>query len=253
MTLTTLGAFAIDEYPEAVAVMLFYQIGELFLSSAVGKSRKVVAALTCIHSVTASVVREGKEVTVDPSDVSVGETITVRLGEEIPIDAVIVIENGDTFVDMSSLTGDALPLEKHTGDIVMSGGVNLGSVIRLRTVTAFENSTISRILNMVENASKKIAYRTENFITYFAHYYTSIVLLWALAISVIPSLLCPSESEEGVRRALVFLVISCPCALILFIPLTFSEGIGGASRASILIKGATYIEAMSKLTSVIIR
>ncbi len=247
MALATVGAFAIGEYTEACAVMIFYQVGELFQSIAVGKSRKSIAALMDICPDFAVVKREGEEVTVSPEEVEIGETIVVRPGEKIPLDGEIV--SGATAVNTSALTGESLPQDKSVGDKVISGTVNLTGAIEVRTASAYENSTVAKILELVENSSEKKA-RAENFITRFARWYTPCVVIGAVLLAVIPSLIT-GEWAEWVRRALTFLVVSCPCALVVSVPLSFFGGIGGASREGILIKGANYIETLASVDTVV--
>ena len=248
MALATVGAFAIGEYPEAVAVMLFYQVGELFQSLAVGKSRRSIAALMDIRPEKATVLRGGVEETVSPEDISVGETIIVRPGEKIPLDGVIT--EGATTVDASALTGESIPQDKGLSDNVISGSVNIGSVIKIKVQTEYANSTVSKILDLVENAAAKKA-RAERFITRFARYYTPAVVIGAVLLAALPPLLFSQSFGEWLNRALIFLVVSCPCALVISVPLSFFGGIGGASRAGILIKGANYMEALAKTKTIV--
>lgn len=247
MSIATVGAFAIGEYTEACAVMIFYQVGELFQSIAVGKSRKSIAALMDICPDFAVVKREGEEVTVSPDEVEIGEVIVIRPGEKIPLDGEIV--SGATAVNASALTGESLPQDKSVGDKVISGTVNLTGAIEVRTSSAYENSTVAKILELVENSSEKKA-RAENFITRFARFYTPCVVIGAVLLAVIPSLIT-GEWAEWVRRALTFLVVSCPCALVISVPLSFFGGIGGASREGILIKGANYMEMLAGVDTVV--
>lgn len=247
MALATVGAFAIGEYTEACAVMLFYQVGELFQSIAVGKSRRSIAALMDIRPDFAVVEREGEEVTVSPEEVEIGETIIVRPGEKIPLDGEIV--SGATSVDTAALTGESLPQDKAAGDKVISGTVNLTGVIYVRTSGTYESSTVAKILELVENSSEKKA-RVENFITRFARFYTPCVVTGAVLLAVIPSIITGNWTE-WLRRALTFLVVSCPCALVISVPLSFFGGIGGASREGVLIKGANYMEALEKVDTVV--
>lgn len=252
MMVATVGAFATGEFPEATAVMLFYQIGELFQSIAVGRSRKSIASLMDIRPDYAVVVRDGQESTVSPEEVKVGETILVSPGEKIPLDGVIL--EGTTSVNTAALTGESLPADKNEGDQVISGTVNLTGVIKVQTTGNYSESTVSKILELVENSSEKKA-RVEGFITRFARWYTPIVVISALLLTVIPPLIidptCGSEWLKWLSRALVFLVVSCPCALVVSVPLSFFGGIGGASREGILIKGANYLEALSKVDTVV--
>ena len=247
MAIATVGAFAIGEYTEACAVMIFYQVGELFQSIAVGKSRKSIAALMDICPDFAAVKRGGEEVTVSPDEVEIGEIIVVRPGEKIPLDGEIV--SGATAVNTSALTGESLPQDKAAGDKVISGTLNLTGAIEIRTSSAYENSTVAKILELVENSTEKKA-RAENFITRFARFYTPCVVIGAALLAVVPSLIT-GEWAEWVRRALTFLVVSCPCALVISVPLSFFGGIGGASREGILIKGANYMETLAGVDTVV--
>jgi Cd2+/Zn2+-exporting ATPase len=247
MSIATLGAFAIAEYPEAAAVMLFYQTGELFQSIAVGKSRRSIAALMDIRPDYAVVIRDGKELNISPDEVGVGEIIVVRPGEKIPLDGEII--EGSTAVNTSALTGESLPVDKTAGDKVISGSINLSGVIRVRVESSFSESTVSKILELVENSSEKKA-RVENFITRFARYYTPCVVIAALLLAVTPSLI-DGNWNVWIGRALVFLVVSCPCALVVSVPLSFFGGIGAASSKGILIKGANYLEMLSKIDTVV--
>jgi len=248
MSVATLGAFAIDEYPEATAVMLFYQVGELFQSLAVGKSRKSIAALMDIRPDSAVVLRDGAELTVSPEEVEPGETIVVRPGEKIPLDGEIL--EGQTSVNTAALTGESLPADKTVGDEVVSGTVNLTGVIRVRTLSRYDESTVAKILELVENAAEKKS-RAENFITRFARWYTPCVVGGAVLLAVVPPLVFAQAWGLWIRRALVFLVVSCPCALVVSVPLTFFGGIGGASRGGILIKGSNYLEALANVDTVV--
>lgn len=244
MTLATAGAFAIGEYPEAAAVMLLYQIGELFQSVAVGKSRRSIAALMDIRPDHANVLRGGVETEVSPEEVAEGEEIVIRPGERIPLDGVVV--SGSTQLNTAALTGESLPREVSEGENVYSGSVNIGGLIRVRTTGVYENSTVARILELVESASSRKA-RAENFITKFARYYTPAVVIAAVLLAFVPPLLFHGELSEWVRRALVFLVVSCPCALVISVPLGFFCGMGGASKKGVLIKGSNYLETLSKV------
>ena len=246
MSVATVGAFALGEYTEAVAVMLFYQVGELFQSIAVGKSRKNIAKLMEIRPESAVVLRNGTEETVSPSEVEKGETILIRPGERIPLDGVI--EEGTTAVDAAALTGESIPVEKKKGDRVVSGTVNLTGVIRVITESVYEDSTVAKILELTENAASRKA-KTENFITRFAKYYTPAVVGAAVLLAVLPSLVT-GEWAVWIRRALIFLVVSCPCALVISVPLSFFGGIGGASKRGILIKGSQALERLSELDTV---
>jgi Cd2+/Zn2+-exporting ATPase len=246
MALATVGAFAIGEYTEACAVMIFYQTGELFQSIAVGKSRRSIAALMDIRPDFAVVKRDGGEVTVSPEEVELGEVIVVRPGEKIALDGEIV--SGATSVNTAALTGESLPQDKAVGDKVVSGSVNLTGAICVRAESAYENSTVAKILELVENSAEKKA-RAENFITRFARLYTPCVVIGAVLLALIPSIVTGNPAE-WVRRALTFLVVSCPCALVISVPLSFFGGIGGASREGILIKGANYMEMLAGVDTV---
>ncbi len=247
MAIATVGAFAISEYNEACAVMLFYQVGEFFQSVAVGKSRKNIAALMDICPDFAVVLREGGEETVTPDEVAIGETIIVRPGEKIPLDGVIL--KGSTSVNTAALTGESAPQDKAVGDKVISGTINLTGAIEIRTESVYEDSTVAKILELVENSSEKKA-RVENFITRFARWYTPCVVIGAVLLAVVPSLIT-GEWAMWLNRALVFLVVSCPCALVVSVPLSFFGGIGGASREGVLIKGANYLEALAGVDTVV--
>jgi len=248
MALASIGAFCIGEYPEAVAVMLFYAVGELFEDAAVGKSRRSIADLMQIRPDYANVLRGGSEQRVAPETVAVGETILVRPYEKIPLDGVIL--EGDTAVDTAALTGESLPQDRGPGDAVSSGTVNLTGMIRVEVKSAFGESTVAKILDLVQNAADKKS-RSEDFITRFARWYTPCVVTAAVLLAVIAPLFFGQSWDEWVRRALVFLVVSCPCALVISVPLSFFGGIGGASKKGILIKGSTYLEALSKVDTVV--
>ena len=248
MAVASIGAFCVAQYPEAVAVLLFYQVGELCQGLAVGKSRKSIAALMDIRPDFACVLRDGKEETVDPQTVEVGETIIIKPGERVPLDAVIT--KGETAVDTSALTGESLPCDKHVGDNVISGSINLNGLIEAKVRTAYAESTVSRVLDLVENSAAKKA-RAEAFITRFAKYYTPCVVIAAVLLAVLPPLILKQSFSEWITRALTFLVVSCPCALVISVPLSFFGGIGGASKLGILIKGANDLEALSKVDTVV--
>lgn len=247
MAIATVGAFFVGEYPEGVAVMLFYQIGELFQSIAVGKSRRSIAALMDICPDTATVLREGEEQTLSPQEVAVDEIIVVRPGEKIPLDGILL--EGSTMVDASALTGESLPQEKVQGDAVISGSVNLSGVIQVKVTKPYGESTVSKILELVENSAVKKA-KAEQFITRFARWYTPCVVVGALLLAVVPPLFV-GNWREWIHRALIFLVVSCPCALVISVPLSFFGGIGGASRKGILVKGANYLETLAKVDTVV--
>ena len=249
MMIATIGAFIIGDYPDATAVMLFYQVGELFQSIAVGKSRKSIAAMMDICPDTAIVLRDGAEDEVDPSEVSVGEVVLVKPGEKIPIDGVIL--EGSTSLNTAALTGESLPVEAGVGASVYSGSINLTSAIKVTTTTEYENSTVSRILELVENSSDKKA-KSEKFITKFAHYYTPAVVILAVLIALGCLLFTDLGAAGSVYRGLIFLVVSCPCALVVSVPLSFFGGIGAASKRGILIKGSNYMETLSKIDTVVL-
>lgn len=242
MAVATLGAFACGEYPEAVAVMLFYQVGELFENIAVGRSRKSISDLMDIRPDYANIEQDGALVQVDPEVVRIGHIIVVKPGEKIPLDGII--REGSSSVDSSALTGESMPRDVSPGTAVISGCVNLSGVLRIEVTQEFENSTVSKILDLVENASNKKA-KAEHFITKFARVYTPIVVFSALALAIIPSLIT-GDWFVWVQRGLTFLVVSCPCALVISVPLTFFGGIGGASKQGILVKGGNYLEALAK-------
>lgn len=247
MALATIGAFATGEYLEAVAVMLFYQVGELFQSIAVGKSRRSIAQLMDIRPDRAMVLREGNEMEVFPDQVEIGETIIIYPGEKIPLDGVIL--QGETTVDTAALTGESLPKSCKAGDEVLSGSVNLSGCISVKVLKPFEESTVSKILELVENSALKKA-RAERFITRFAKFYTPCVVIAAATLALIPPLFLGGW-QDWLHRALIFLVVSCPCALVISVPLSFFGGIGGASRKGILIKGGSDLESLSKVQTIV--
>ena len=248
MSVATIGAFVLKDYKEAVAVMLFYQIGEWFQGVAVGKTRRNITQLMDLRPDYANVVRNGQEEKVDPEEVEVGETIIVRPGEKIPLDGLIL--EGSTSVNTAALTGESLPQDKAAGDSVVSGTVNLTGVITVQTQSAYGESTAAKILELVENAADQKA-KVEGFITRFAHWYTPCVVVGAALLAFIPPLFFSQPWAVWVQRALVFLVVSCPCALVVSVPLTFFGGIGGASRCGILVKGAGYMETIAKAKTVV--
>lgn len=253
MAVATVGALCLGEYAEGVAVMLFYQIGELFQSVAVGKSRKNIAALMDIRPDYANVLRDGSITRVDPDEVELGEIIVVHPGEKVPIDGVIV--EGDTSLNTSALTGESVPREVVCGNEIYSGSINLTGEIKMKTIKEFGDSTVSKILDLVENSAMKKS-RSENFITKFAKYYTPAVCYGALALSLLPPLVNLIAGNapmwgQWITRGLTFLVISCPCALVISIPLSFFGGIGCASSNGILVKGSNYLEALSKTKYVV--
>ena len=243
MALATIGAFAIGEFPEAVAVMLFYQVGELFQSYAVDKSRKSIVSLMDIRPDYANVKRNNEISKINPEEVKIGETIIVKPGEKIPLDGKII--KGNSMLDTSALTGESLPREVKENDEVLSGCINQNGLLEIEVTKEFGESTVSKILDLVENASSKKS-KSENFITKFAKYYTPAVVIIAVFLAVIPTLVIEgAEFTDWLYRALTFLVVSCPCALVISIPLGFFGGIGGASKKGILVKGSNYLEALS--------
>ena len=248
MAIATVGAFALGEYPESVAVMLFYQVGELFQSYAVGRSRQSIAALMDIRPDYANIEQDGKLVQVDPEDVAVGDTIVIKAGEKIPLDGVVL--EGSSAVDTAALTGESLPRDVDPGDDVVSGCINQSGLLKVRVTKVFGESTVAKILDLVENSSSKKA-RAENFITRFARYYTPVVVIGAVLLAVLPPLLFGGDWSDWLQRALIFLVISCPCALVISVPLSFFGGIGGASKQGILVKGSNYLEALAKTETVV--
>ena len=249
MSIATIGAFIIGEFPEAVAVMLFYQIGELFQSYAVDKSRKSIVALMDIRPDYANIKKDGDIVKVDPDDVKIDDIIVVKPGEKVPLDGIVI--KGNSYVDTKALTGESVPRKIEQNDEILSGFINQKGVLEIKVTKEFENSTVSKILDLVENASSKKS-KSENFITKFAKYYTPIVVIIALIIAFVPPfILNMGEFNDFLYRALTFLVVSCPCALVISIPLGFFGGIGGASKLGILVKGSNYLEALQKAEIVV--
>ncbi|MCK9313677.1 MAG: cadmium-translocating P-type ATPase [Methanocorpusculum sp.] len=248
MSIATIGAFALGEYPEGVAVMLFYQVGELFQSYAVNKSRRSIAELMDINPDHAYIERDGSVVTVSPDELSVDDVILIKPGDRVPVDGIVI--RGSSELNTASLTGESLPRDVNPGDPVISGCINLSGVLHVRVTKIFSESTVTRILELVENASSRKA-KTENFITTFSRYYTPVVVIAAAALAIIPPLLFAQPFSMWVERALTFLVVSCPCALVISIPLSFFGGIGGASASGILVKGGNYLEALAKTDTVV--
>ena len=249
MAVATIGAFGIGEFPEAVAVMLLYQIGELFQSYAVDKSRKSISSLMDIRPDFANVERDGKIQKVDPDEVEIGEIIVIKPGEKVPLDGIVI--EGDSSLDTKALTGETLPKNVTISDEVLSGCINVHGVIKIKVTKEFGESTVSKILDLVENASSKKS-KSENFITKFAQYYTPIVVIIAVILAIIPPIFIQDATfSEWIYRALSFLVVSCPCALVISIPLSFFGGIGGASKMGILIKGSNYLEAISNTETIV--
>lgn len=248
MMIATFGAIVIKEYPEATAVMLFYQIGELFQKYAVNKSRRSIASLMEIRPDYANVLRNGAVIQITPDEVSIGETIIVRVGEKIPLDGTVT--DGTSIIDTSALTGESLPREISTGDAVLSGCINLQGVISIIVTKNFEESTVNKILELVENASSRKS-KSENFISRFAAVYTPIVVIIAVLLAAIPPAFFRQDLILWGYRALNFLVVSCPCALVISVPLSFFGGIGGSSRSGILVKGSNYLEALAKCDTMV--
>ena len=248
MMIATFGAFGVQDYMEAVAVMLFYQIGELFQSYAVGKSRQSITDMMDICPEYANVEENGELVEVDPDDVEVGSVIVVKPGERIPLDGVVI--EGESMIDTAALTGESVPRRVCPGEEIISGCINGSSTIKVQVTKLFEDSTVTKILELVENASSKKA-RIENFITRFAKYYTPVVTILALILAVVPPLLFGQNWGEWVKRSCTFLVISCPCALVISVPLGFFGGIGAASKKGIMVKGSNYLEAVSKIHTIV--
>ena len=247
MFIATVGAFAVREFPEAVAVMAFYQLGELFQNYAVGKSRASIASLMDIRPDVATVIRGGEEIVVDPEEVEIGEIILVRPGEKIPLDGVV--EGGTGTLNTAALTGESAPVDVAPGSEVISGSISVSAVLKIRSTKAFGESTVSKILDLVENASSEKA-KAENFITKFARYYTPAVVIGAVLLAVVPPLFLGISDGavwmSWLTRALSFLVVSCPCALVISVPLSFFGAIGGASKAGILVKGGNYLEVLNE-------
>lgn len=248
MMVATLGAFGVREYSEAVAVMLFYQVGELFQGYAVGKSRQSIAAMMDICPQYANIEEDGSLVQVDPDDVEIGTVIVVKPGERIPLDGVVV--EGTSMVDTAALTGESVPRKAQTGDDIISGCVNGSGTLKVKVTKAFEDSTVSKILELVENATSKKA-KVENFITRFAKYYTPVVTIAAVILAIVPPLILGGGFAQWIQRACIFLVISCPCALVISVPMGFFGGIGAASRIGVLVKGSNYLEAVAEMDTIV--
>lgn len=249
ISIATIGAFFIGEYPEGVAVMLFYQVGELFQSYAVGKSRKSIASLMDIRPDYANVKKGDELVKVDPDEVQIGDIIVIKAGEKIPLDGKII--EGSSMIDTSALTGESVPREVEVGSDILSGCININGVITAEVTKEFGESTVSKILDLVENASSKKS-NSEQFITKFARYYTPIVVIIAVFLAIIPPLVIDGATfSDWIYRALAFLVVSCPCALVISIPLSFFGGIGGASKKGVLVKGSNYLEALAETEIVV--
>lgn len=248
MMIATFGAFGVKDYSEAVAVMLFYQVGELFQSYAVGKSRQSISAMMDICPEYANIEADGELTQVDPDDVEVGTIIVVKPGERIPLDGIVT--EGESLIDTAALTGESVPRKASAGDEIISGCVNGSGTLKVKVTKEFEDSTVAKILELVENASSKKA-NVENFITRFAKYYTPIVTVGAVLLAVLPPLVLGSGWGEWIQRACIFLVISCPCALVISVPMGFFGGIGAASKIGVLVKGSNYLEAVSEMTTIV--
>ena len=250
MTVATLGAIMIGEYPEAVAVMLFYEVGELFQSYAINKSRKSIADMMDIKPEYANVIRDNKSQKVDPDEVQIGETIEIRPGERVPLDAIIL--KGETTLDTSALTGESIPVEVREGATILSGCININALISAKVTKEYFDSTVNKVLDLVENAAAKKS-TSERLITRFAKIYTPIVISLAVLLAILPPIISGEYNfRVWIFRALSFLVVSCPCAFVISVPLSFFSGIGAASRAGILIKGGNYLEALSKVDTVVL-
>ena len=249
MSIATIGAFIIGEYPEGVAVMLFYQIGEYFQDYAVNKSRRSVAELMNIRPDYANVKKNDSIIKTDPYDVNIGDTIVIRPGEKIPLDSLII--NGYSTIDTSALTGESIPLDVKPGDSILSASININGLLTAQVLTEYEESTVSKILDLVENASNKKS-QSEKFITRFARYYTPIVVIFAAILAILPPLIIADASfNEWIYRSIAFLVVSCPCALVVSVPLSFFGGIGGASKRGILVKGSNYLETLAQINTLV--
>ena len=249
MSIATIGAFVIGEYPEGIAVMLFYQVGELFQDYAVNKSRRSIADLMDIRPDYANVIVDENIIKKDPDEVEIADTIIIKPGERVPLDSIII--DGYSTMDVSALTGESYPLDVKTGDNILSGSININGLLTAKVVTKYSESTVSKILDLVENASGKKS-KSEKFITRFARFYTPIVVVLALALATIPPLLIRDASfNDWIYRAISFLVVSCPCALVVSVPLSFFGGIGGASKKGILVKGSNYLETLAQIETII--
>ena len=248
MCIATFGALGVGEYSEAVAVMLFYQVGELFQSYAVGKSRQSISEMMDICPEYANIEQEGQLAQVDPDDVGIGDVIVIKAGERIPLDGIVL--SGNSFIDTSALTGESVPREVREGSEIIIGCVNGSGLLKVQVTKEFDDSTVSKILELVENASSKKA-KVENFITRFAKYYTPVVVCAAVLLAILPTLLFGQPFTEWLKRACIFLVISCPCALVISVPLGFFGGIGAASRQGVLVKGSNYLEILSEMKTIV--
>ncbi len=248
MTVATVGAILVGAYEEAVAVMLFYQVGEFFNDYAVNKSRKSISDLMDINPEYANVVRDGAETQVDPDEVEIGETVVIRPGERVPLDGVVL--KGTSSLDTKALTGESMPVQIGEGELIVSGSINLNGLLEVQVTKRYDDSTVAKILELVENASSRKA-KAENFITRFARVYTPVVVFLALALALIPPVFAGQQWSVWVYRACSFLVVSCPCALVISVPLSFFGGLGAASKQGVLVKGSNYLEALGKLDTVV--
>lgn len=248
MTIATFGAFGVQEYTEAVAVMLFYQVGELFQNYAVGKSRQSISDMMDICPEYANIEENGNLKQVDPDDVEIDSIIVIKPGERIPLDGIVV--EGESLIDTAALTGESVPRKAQTGDEIISGCVNGSGTLKVRVTKEFDDSTVAKILELVENASSKKA-KVENFITRFAKYYTPIVTIGAVLLAILPPVILGGDWSSWIQRACIFLVISCPCALVISVPMGFFGGIGAASRIGVLVKGSNYLEAVAEMTTIV--
>ena len=248
MMVATVGAFGVQEFSEAVAVMLFYQVGELFQSYAVGKSRQSISAMMDICPEYANIEQNGVLTQVDPDDVEVGDIIVIKPGERIPLDGVVI--EGESLVDTAALTGESVPRSAKAGDEIISGCVNGSGTLKVKVTKEFDDSTVAKILELVENASSKKA-KVENFISKFAKYYTPVVTIGAVVLALVPPLVLGGGFAEWIQRACIFLVISCPCALVISVPMGFFGGIGAASKVGVLVKGSNYLEAVAEMTTIV--
>lgn len=248
MCLATIGAICIGEYPEAVFVMLFYQIGDLFESIAVGRSRNSISALMDICPEYVNVERDGKVEQIDPDEASVGDIIIIKPGEKVPLDGIIT--EGSSSLNTTALTGESMPMDVSAGDSVINGCININGLLKVKVTKEYSDSTVAKILELVENSAENKAH-TENFITKFARYYTPIVVILALILAFLPPVFLGGDFKDWIMRALNFLVVSCPCSLVISIPLSYFSGIGCASRNGILIKGSNYMEAVTKADTVV--
>lgn len=248
MMIATFGAFGVREYSEAVAVMLFYQVGELFQGYAVGKSRQSITAMMDICPEYANIEEDGELTQIDPDDVEVGSVIVIKPGERIPLDGIVL--EGESLIDTAALTGESVPRKASVGDEIISGCVNGGGTLKVKTTKEFDDSTVAKILELVENASSKKA-KVENFITRFAKYYTPIVTIGAVLLAILPPLILGGGWGNWIERACIFLVVSCPCALVISVPLGFFGGIGAASKIGVLVKGSNYLEAIAQMTTIV--